>query len=109
MLSADLNLDRREMLIPTGFCQDFGDEKAKVPLEGEGERADIEELYRDLLYECYQPVKFGELEYSPSQILEAVDPVAFRIGVGEYADSEIEDGRIIELNGKYYCLDGVTE
>jgi len=41
--------------------------------------------------------------------LEAVDPVAFRIGVSEYADSEIEDGRLIELNSKYYRLDGVTE
>jgi hypothetical protein len=78
-------------------------------VENEGERADIEELYRDLLDECYPPVKFGQLEYSPSQVLESVDPVAFRVGVNEYADSEIEDGRLIELSGKYYRLDGVTE
>ena len=78
-------------------------------VETEGERVDIAELYRDLLDECYAPVKFGNLEYSPSQVLEAVDPVAFRIGVSEYADSEIEDGRLIELNGNYYRLNGVTD
>jgi hypothetical protein len=78
-------------------------------VETEGERVDIEELYRDLLDECYPPIKFGELEYSPSQVLEAVDPVAFRMGVGEYADSEVEDGRLIELGGSYYRVDGITE
>ncbi len=78
-------------------------------VETEGEPVDIEELYRDLLDECYQPVKFGELEYSPSQVLESVDPLAFRMGASEYADSEIEDGRLIESSGIYYRLDGVTE
>lgn len=75
----------------------------------DGEHVDVEELYRDLLDECYQPIKFGDLEYSPSQVLESVDRVAFRIGVSEYADSEVEDGRLIEIGGNYYRLDDVTE
>ena len=78
-------------------------------VETEGEHVDVEELYRDLLDECYPAVKFGELEYSPSLVLESVDPTAFRIGAGEYADGMIEDGQLIELNGEYYQLDGVTE
>lgn len=78
-------------------------------VETEGERVDIEELYRDLLDECYEPVKFGDLEYSPSHVLESVDPIAFRMGVNEYADSEVADGRLIEAGGKYYRLDGVTD
>ena len=78
-------------------------------VEEEGERVGIEELYRDLLDECYEPVKFGELEYSPSHVLESVDPVAFRMGVSEYADSEVEEGRLIEAGGNYYRVDGVTE
>ena len=75
----------------------------------EGEAVDISELYRDLLDECYEPVKFGELEYSPSTVLESVDPIAFNMGCNEYADSEIQDGRLIELNGSYYRMDGITD
>jgi len=78
-------------------------------VEMEGEQVDIEELYSDLLDECYPAVNFGELVYSPSQVLESVDPTAFRIGAGEYADGMIEEGVMIELNGSYYRLDGVTE
>ena len=42
-------------------------------VEREGEAVDIEELYRDLLDEIYESVKFGELQYSPSHVLENVD------------------------------------
>lgn len=75
----------------------------------EGEAVDIAELYRDLLDEIYDPVKFGDLEYSPATVLESVDPVAFQMGCNEYADSEIQDGRLIELNGCYYRMDGITD
>jgi hypothetical protein len=36
----------------------------------EGEQVNIEELYRDLLDEVYEPIKFGELEYSPLKFLK---------------------------------------
>ncbi len=75
----------------------------------EGEEVDIAELYRDLLDEIYDPIKFGELEYSPSMVLESVDRVAFEMGCDEYADSELDDGRLIELNGSYYRTNGITE
>ena len=32
----------------------------------EGEEQDIEENYREQLDQVYEPIKFGELEYSPS-------------------------------------------
>jgi hypothetical protein len=75
----------------------------------QGEAVDIAELYRDLLDEIYEPIKFGELEYSPSTVLEAVDKVAFDMGCNEYADSEIEDGRLIYCNGSHYRMDGITD
>ena len=78
-------------------------------VETEGEHIDVEELYRDLLDECYPEIKFGELMYSPAVVLESVDPTAFRIGAGEYAAGMIEDGLLIELNGGYYRLAGVTD
>ncbi len=75
----------------------------------EGEEVDIAELYRDLLDEIYEPIKFGELEYTPSMVLESVDTVAFEMGCNEYADSELDEGRLIELNGSYYRMNGITE
>ena len=59
---------------------------------------DVEEGFRDAL-DCDDMVKIGSLEYLPSQVLEAVDPIAFRIGVSEYADMLAED----------YAVEGVNE
>jgi hypothetical protein len=78
-------------------------------VETEGEKVDIKEMYADLLDEIYEPIKFGELEYSPSQVLESVDPLAFHMGADEYADSLVEDGDLIELDSNYYRLADVTE
>lgn len=74
----------------------------------EGEQVDIEELYRELLDEIYEPIKFGELEYCPSQVLEAVDPTAFRMGCNDNADSLMEDDQIVYLNGNYYRVDNLV-
>ena len=60
--------------------------------------ADVEDGFRDAL-DCDDMVKIGSLEYLPSQVLEAVDPIAFRIGVSEYADMLAED----------YAVEGVNE
>ncbi len=78
-------------------------------VETEGEEIDIDELYREVLDELYTPIQFGNLEYSPSAVLEAVDPVAFQMGVQENADSEIQDAWLIELNGKCYRLEDITD
>ena len=70
----------------------------------EGEAIDIEELYSDLLDEVYQPIKFGELEYCPSQVLKSVDPIAFDMGANEYADGLVEDGDVVCLGGRFYRM-----
>ncbi len=76
-------------------------------VETDGEKIDIEELFRDVLDEIYEPIKFGELEYCPSQVLEAVDSTAFRMGCNENADRLVEDGQIVCLNGSYYRIDAL--
>jgi hypothetical protein len=58
----------------------------------------VEEGFRDAL-DCGDMVRIGSLEYLPSYVLEAVDPIAFRIGVSEYADMLAED----------YAVEGVNE
>ena len=49
---------------------------------------DALEQYRDMLDECCETVKIGNLEYDPSRVLEAVDPIAFRVGFSEWCDAE---------------------
>jgi len=38
-------------------------------------------------------------------VLETVDPIAFDMGANECADTMLEDGQLIELNGDYYRLE----
>ena len=43
-------------------------------------------LYDEMLDETNQEIKIGSLTYSPSQVLKAVDPIAYDIGFSEYID-----------------------
>ena len=44
---------------------------------------DIEEQYDELLDE-QGDIKIGLLTYSPSDVLKAVDPIAYRVGLADY-------------------------
>jgi hypothetical protein len=46
------------------------------------------ERYNDLLNECYEPISFGELSYSPADVLKSVDKIAWREGFNNWLDSE---------------------
>lgn len=48
---------------------------------------ELKEQYREMLDECCEEYKIGNLTFQPSDILESCDPVAFRIGFHEYIDS----------------------
>jgi hypothetical protein len=47
----------------------------------------LREQYNDMLDECYPPYKIGYMEYTASQILEATDPIAYRVGLSDYEAS----------------------
>ena len=47
-----------------------------------------EEKFRQMLDECYPALQIGYLTFSPSRVLEELDPIAFACGV---ADGEYED------------------
>jgi hypothetical protein len=54
---------------------------------------EAKEAYRDMLDECYEPVKLtGDMEYAVSHILELVDPIVFDIGLDEYIVNMVECG-----------------
>ncbi len=70
---------------------------------------DGEDLFEEVLDECYEEVKVGCCTFSPSQVMKELDPTAFRIGVQENLDGLAEDGQLYELNGEYYNTFEVEE
>ena len=50
-----------------------------------------EEQFDEFLDEIDEEVHIGTLTYMPSQVLKAVDPVAYRLAKEEYEDSLEED------------------
>jgi hypothetical protein len=70
---------------------------------------DGEEMFEELLDECYPEVKVGCCVFSPSQVMKELDPVCFNIGVHENLDSLVEDGQLYEYDGEYYDLNDIDE
>ena len=57
----------------------------------EPDEKEAEDAFDDMLDGCYEPFRIGYLEYSPSQVLREVDPIAYRCGVNDFVDSEPAD------------------
>ena len=67
-------------------------EEAKERLESiENMDHSIIEEFKESLDECLDMVKIGSLEYLPSRVLEAIDPVAFREEYWSHFNEEIGD------------------
>ena len=66
------------------------DDKIEEEVESRLDAIDESE-YDDMLDECTPMIVIGVLEYSPSQVLKAVDEVAYELGFSEYVDSRRED------------------
>jgi hypothetical protein len=52
-----------------------------------GEQEALEQ-YDEWLDECYQPYNIGVLEWTASQILKELDPIAYRTGFNDWLDGE---------------------
>jgi hypothetical protein len=59
------------------------------------EEHELETRYEEMLDDCYELVKIGQMTYYPSQVLKECDPIAYRIGMWEYAESLAEDGVVV--------------
>jgi len=66
--------------------------------EGEGMLTEEEgmERYDAMLDQCYEPYNMSGMIYMPSDILKECDPIAYRVGFSDYADSLAEDGTPVE-------------
>ncbi len=70
---------------------------------------DGEELFEEILDECYPEVRIGGCSFSPSDVMKELDPTAFRIGTQENLDSLVEDCRLYELQGEHYDIYDIEE
>lgn len=71
---------------------------------------DLEEQYDGMLDEIYGMVEVAGSQYDTSTALERIDKVMYDQGKHEYADSQIEDGYLVEDgNGNYYEADSVVK
>lgn len=59
------------------------------------ENCENEQEYDDYLDEVCEVVKIGTLSYNPSQVLKAVDKIAYNCG-----QSEFNDEKLTELNNE---------
>lgn len=64
---------------------------------------DTEELYANMLDDCYGEVEIAGMTFQTSRALKELDPTAFRCGLVDYIDSL----GLVEINGDYYEQDAV--
>ena len=51
---------------------------------------ELEEMYNDMLDDVYGTVNIAGYEYSTSQALKAIDPIAYSVGMNDY-ESQLEE------------------
>ena len=68
----------------------------------------VERNYDDDLDETHQDYEIGDLTFSASRVLKECDPIAYRCGLNDLADSELKEAnRQLETRGEY-SIDGKT-
>lgn len=63
---------------------------------------DLETAYSAYLDDEHPECKIAGLSYCTSDVLQQVDPTAYRCGFNDWLDSETSDGSIHEIAGKYW-------
>lgn len=69
-----------------GFYKDSGEAVTQ---------SEAQDMFNQMLDECYEEIRFGEVSYLPSDVLESTDPIAHRVGVSDYIDALCQDGDVI--------------
>lgn len=52
---------------------------------------ELETRFVDMLDECYDEFRMGEISFRPSDILKSCDPIAFRVYLADYVSGEIDE------------------
>lgn len=59
-------------------------------------QSELEYLYNDMINSENPLVEISTYSYTPADCLKAVDPIAYRTGLSDYADILMKDGLDIE-------------
>ena len=73
------------------------------------ESVDDEELFGEMLDECYPEIELGCCSWTPSHVMSELDPTAYQIGVQEHVDSLVADCQLYESDGEYYQVFDIEE
>lgn len=66
----------------------------------------VRDNYDDLLNETYPEYKIGYSSFSASTILKECDPTAYKCGIDDFANAELEDAQYqLEVRSEYSVLD----
>jgi len=57
---------------------------------------DLEEMYEEMLNDCYGVVEVAGITYDTARVLKDTDPIAYQVGMSDYASSLMEDGYEVE-------------
>lgn len=56
----------------------------------------LEEMFDDMLDECYNEVEIYGWKYLPSRVLRGVDPIVYRCGFSDWLDWQLTDGLLFK-------------
>jgi len=81
-------------------------EQWRTRIESDCDKVDMETVFSDMIDECYSFDSVGGPFQcmTPSRVLQEMDPIAFRCGVNDYADS-MRDEYVELTNGHYRVED----
>jgi hypothetical protein len=57
--------------------------------------SDAEEMYDEMLNDM-EWCKVGTMEFAPSRVLQALDPVAYNCGFSDFCDSLLDNNQLVE-------------
>lgn len=60
---------------------------------------DLAQRYDDMLDDCYGTVTIAGHEYETSRALKEADPIAYRVGMHDYADHLLKDDDTLGIEG----------
>lgn len=87
----------------------MNEEKLIERVKSDLKSIDQEQMFRDSIDETTETIQIGSISFTPSRVLEELDPIAFRCGVSDYMDSLAQDGEYEEIDGEYYQASEVEE
>jgi len=60
---------------------------------------ELEESYDDMLDDAYGTVDVAGMTYDTSRLLKNADPIAYRVGMADFADSLLQDDDTLTIEG----------